>query len=67
MVRDCVPLQRDGTLKTLMSVKCVIRAAFGDQAITVVSACSVPSKGNLKQSLSLVVLSLEIISFCLHF
>lgn len=66
MVRDCVPLQRDGTLNTLISVKCVIRAAFGDQAIMVVSACSVPSKGNLEQSLSLVVLSLEIISFCLH-
>lgn len=66
MVRDCVPLQRDGTLKPLISAKCVIRAAFGDQAIIVVSACSVPNKGSLKQLLTLVVLSLEIISFCLH-
>lgn len=66
MVRDCVSLQRDGTLKPLISAKCVIRAACGDQAITVVSACSVPSKGNLKQALTLVVLSLEVISFCLH-
>lgn len=66
MVRDCVPLKRDGTLKPLISAKWVIRAASGDQAIIVVSACSVPSKGNLKQSLTLVVLSLEIIYFCLH-
>lgn len=66
MVRDHVPLQRAETLKPLISAKCVIRPTFGDQVITVVSACSVPSKGNLKQSLSLIVLSLEIISFCLH-
>lgn len=45
MVRDCVPLQRDGTLKPLISAKCVTRAAFRDLAILVVSACSVPSKG----------------------
>ena len=47
MVRDCVLLQRDGALRPLTSAECVVRTAFGDQAIIVVSACSVPSKGNL--------------------
>lgn len=47
MVRDCVVLRRDGAVRPLTSAECVIRTAFGDQAIIVVSACFVPSKGNL--------------------
>lgn len=46
MVRDCVLLQRVG-VRPLTSAECVLRTAFGDQAIIVVSASSVPSRGNL--------------------
>lgn len=53
MVRDRVLLQRDGALRPLASAECVVRTAFGDQAITAVSACSVPSKGNVLIFLSL--------------
>lgn len=47
MVRDCVLLQRVGALRPLTSAECVLRTAFGDQAVIVVSASSVPSRGNL--------------------
>lgn len=46
-------LQKNGVLRPLTSPECVIRTAFGDQAILVVSACPVPNIENLLIFLSL--------------